>query len=196
MSEKLGVYNRQESMDLFIPEEIHILGVGGVGTWVAYNAALLGVPKIHIYDGDTLEYHNRNRLPYPAYSEGEEKTKLCSEALRRFRPLKVIEHPFIENSDNVLQMDGIIMNCIDYPMKVPIWQHADEKPIWTLGANETRYSITNKVPKSTTWNISDVNSYTGIAAPTVIMCASHAMGLVSSGTKEKISVSSDIRSLK
>jgi len=196
MSEKLGVYNRQESMNLFIPEEIHILGVGGVGTWVAYNAALLGVPKIHIYDRDTLEYHNRNRLPYPAWSEGEEKTKLCSEALRRFRSLKVIEHPFIEDPDDVFQMNGIIMNCIDYPMKVPIQQHADKKPIWTLGANETRYSITNKIPKSTTWNISDVSSYTGICAPTVTMVAAHAMGLVTSGTEEKVSVSFDIRRIK
>jgi len=190
---ELGVYERQNEMGLRIPEEMHILGVGGVGFWTACNAALLGVDKIHIYDEDKLEISNRNRLPYSLLDIGNSKTELCERAIAKFRNIEVIKHPFISNPDEVLEMDGVIVNAMDYPMKALVQMHADKKEIWTIGANDTRYSITNKVLKEPTWSLSNVSSYTGICAPTVIMAASHTMGLITVGTKNLVSISNDIR---
>lgn len=192
--ERNGIYIRQESMNLDIPNEIHILGVGGVGTWVAYNAALMGVPLIHLYDGDTLADHNRNRLPYPDCYVDMDKVSLCADALINFRTVDVVKHGMVESANEVESMSGIIVNCMDYPMKLDVQQFAAKFPIWTLGANSTRYSITNEVPKTSTWNIDEITTYTGICAPTVMIVAARTMGLITAADKKPMSISSDIRS--
>ena len=48
------IYNRQQSLNLQIPESVSVIGVGGVGSWVALNLALVGVKKLILYDPDII----------------------------------------------------------------------------------------------------------------------------------------------
>lgn len=55
------IYNRQSSLNLKIPESVAVIGVGGVGNWVAMNLSLVGVKKIILIDNDKIEASNLNR---------------------------------------------------------------------------------------------------------------------------------------
>ena len=60
----LDIYNRQQSLKLKIPNSAGIIGIGGVGSWVGYNIALVGCKKIILVDHDIIEPHNLNRTPF------------------------------------------------------------------------------------------------------------------------------------
>lgn len=55
------LYNRQSKLNLNIPERVTIIGVGGIGSWVAMNLGLIGVKHLNILDDDIIEEHNLNR---------------------------------------------------------------------------------------------------------------------------------------
>ncbi|MFO8016493.1 MAG: ThiF family adenylyltransferase [Candidatus Woesearchaeota archaeon] len=48
-------------LDQLKEKKVLVVGAGGTGTYTALNLALTGFGKIDIYDGDTVEDHNRNR---------------------------------------------------------------------------------------------------------------------------------------
>lgn len=59
-----NVYLRQRELNLYMPESVTVIGLGGTGSWVALNLALVGVPNLILVDPDVLEDHNLNRTPY------------------------------------------------------------------------------------------------------------------------------------
>ncbi len=190
------MYRRQETMNVRIPSRAYVLGTGGIGTWIATELALVGVPILHLFDEDKLEVHNLNRLLYGREAIGIPKTKACKRTIMSVRPdCRVVEHPFITREEEVLNMDGVIINSMDFPAKGMVQALSNRKEIWTVGANATRYSITNQVASKKMWKLSDDDQYTGIYAPTVMMCASHLVGLLTSGVKGVVNISMDIRKI-
>lgn len=85
-SELSGLYNRQQDLDVLVPTQMAIVGVGGIGYFVAVNAAMLGAEKIILFDSDVLELHNLNRLPYGQDDLGKNKAQACREVIQRIRP--------------------------------------------------------------------------------------------------------------
>ncbi|MEG1980369.1 MAG: tRNA threonylcarbamoyladenosine dehydratase, partial [Victivallaceae bacterium] len=80
---------------------ILIVGVGGVGSYVAETIARAGVGKITLVDGDTVDATNCNRqLPALSSTLGELKTAVVGARLRAINPgAEIIEKPiFIENN--------------------------------------------------------------------------------------------------
>lgn len=93
----MSVYDRQETVRLAVPSTVHIVGCGGVGSWVALYLALAGVEQLHLYDPDTVEESNLNRLPYPPSACGKLKTKVLGDLLLSLRPsLEIREHGAFE----------------------------------------------------------------------------------------------------
>jgi len=64
LNEGENLYLRQMSLGLYVPTAITVVGVGGVGSWVALNFALIGVRDIYLVDPDVVEQHNLNRTPF------------------------------------------------------------------------------------------------------------------------------------
>lgn len=54
--------NLSKSLEFFDPlninESIHIIGIGAMGSRIAELLVRLGIPKIHIWDMDTVEDKN------------------------------------------------------------------------------------------------------------------------------------------
>jgi tRNA A37 threonylcarbamoyladenosine dehydratase len=69
---------RQQPLNLSIPNAVSIIGVGGVGSWIALLLAMIGVPQLYIWDGDTIEASNLNRLPYGPATIGYPKVHALS----------------------------------------------------------------------------------------------------------------------
>ena len=80
------LYDRQKTLDLNTHTSITVVGVGGVGFWVAKFAAMSGIQEIHLFDDDTIEYHNLNRLDVPEKFIGRNKAEVGQIIIRSIRP--------------------------------------------------------------------------------------------------------------
>jgi len=108
------LFTRQQRLDVVLPETISVVGVGGIGYWVALNAAMLGVDKLVLYDPDTIENHNRNRLPLAEEDVGKNKALVAREYVQRIRPdCTVFALPMAINEISMAQLDGFVFICTD-----------------------------------------------------------------------------------
>lgn len=75
------IYLRQAGLDLHVPSTAMVIGVGGVGSWVALDLALVGVPRLVLVDPDVVEASNLNRTPFKLKHIGGPKTKAVLELI-------------------------------------------------------------------------------------------------------------------
>ena len=73
--------------ELLKKSKVLVLGVGGWGTWVALQLALLGVGTIRLVDGDEVELSNLNRqVLYTRDSIGKSKVLAAREKIAELNP--------------------------------------------------------------------------------------------------------------
>ena len=82
----MGLYDRQAKLDLKKNVSITVFGCGGIGYWVAKFAAMSGVETIYLFDDDTLEEHNLNRLDLPLKFLGRNKADILKTVINNLRP--------------------------------------------------------------------------------------------------------------
>lgn len=113
------LYDRQRDIDLFIPPNLTIAGVGGIGSWVAILSAMSGVGSIYLFDPDVMEESNRNRLPFCQGSIGRPKVEVVREHILSLRPDAVVVA--IQEKlggillDIQLGASSVIIDCTDSP---------------------------------------------------------------------------------
>lgn len=74
MSLEQEIQNRQATLPLRTYSLVAVIGVGGIGSWVAFNLALSGkVKKLIIVDADVVESTNLNRTPFRIADIGQYK---------------------------------------------------------------------------------------------------------------------------
>ena len=107
------VYERQRDLHLAPPAETSIVGVGGVGAWVAIDLAMTGAKAINIFDSDVLEVHNLNRLPFTTDDIGKPKVQIVKDFILKMRPdIKVIMNGNATEITKEL-LRGSIVDCTD-----------------------------------------------------------------------------------
>lgn len=155
------VYLRQEKLDLNIPNSVAIIGIGGVGSWVAFNLALTGVNKIILVDHDKIDEHNLNRTPFRKTDIGKLKVRSMMELIIERRPwctvipiprkIEDIDISFLENIETIVDCRDVsnplpeelikkvkILGGYD-GYKVTIHVNPDYSSIW--GNGPVRYRI-------------------------------------------------------
>jgi len=153
--DNMELYTRQKTLKLDIPTNVAIIGVGGVGSWVAFNLALVGTKRLSLYDFDNLELSNLNRTPYKVSQIGMTKASALTELIKERRPdCEVL--PFIKkiNSKKDFETDyDLIIDTRDTsPMKGSIMTggydgenislHFNPNPDSIWGEGVTRYTVT------------------------------------------------------
>lgn len=89
---------------------IHIIGIGAMGSRIAELLVRLGVPKIHIWDMDTVESKNITNQAYLHTHIGMKKTDALESLLKDINPtLKVVKHG--EYKDEPIA--GYVFLCVD-----------------------------------------------------------------------------------
>ena len=82
----------KKSIEFFNPlnlkEEVHIIGVGAVGSYIALTLVKLGIENLYIWDFDTVESHNIVNQVYDATDIGKLKTH-------------ALERHLLDNNDKV-----------------------------------------------------------------------------------------------
>ena len=118
---KKTLYTRQESLKLKIPKSVAVIGVGGVGSWVASDFALSGVDDILIIDPDIVEHSNLNRTPFKMIDEGNPKVEAVMEYILERRLVNVT--PIQERVENVepelFNNYELIVDCRDSSGALP-----------------------------------------------------------------------------
>lgn len=106
---------------------VTILGVGGLGTHVAWNLAACGVGELHLVDGDTIELSNLNRqLFYTPDDIGQRKVDVAAERLKQFNPELRIRttHKFLttpEDFYDVIEGSSFVVRAVDSPAESLQW---------------------------------------------------------------------------
>lgn len=91
----MDLYKRQKELKLVTPKKIAVVGCGGIGYWVAKFLAMSGCECLHLFDPDTLEDHNLNRLDIPLRFIGKNKADVTREAILSIREdSTVYAYPF------------------------------------------------------------------------------------------------------
>ena len=76
-----------------VTDDIHIIGVGAVGSYIALQIAKLGTSRLHIWDFDTVEEHNITNQVYTFKDIGRLKTEALKDHLQASNPeMEVITH--------------------------------------------------------------------------------------------------------
>ena len=82
--------NLNKHREFFNPEEledeIHIIGVGAVGSTIAENLARLGVKKLYLYDFDTVTEHNITNQMFTSKHVGMSKLDALTQILTEINP--------------------------------------------------------------------------------------------------------------
>jgi hypothetical protein len=111
----MNLYDRQKTLDLNIPNSACIIGLGGIGSWVALSLALLGVERLFLVDYDVLEIHNLNRTPFKLSDVGTTKavalTNLILERRSDCYVFPIVEH--IEDVDLSMIDTDLFIDCRD-----------------------------------------------------------------------------------
>jgi len=82
-----NIYLRQEDLIQkdFKGEAALVIGLGGIGSWVALNLALIGIGTLVLVDPDTIEASNLNRTLYKLYDIGRKKTEAIKDLISERR---------------------------------------------------------------------------------------------------------------
>jgi ubiquitin-like modifier-activating enzyme 5 len=100
---RMGVVKNYEKIRDY---SVLIVGVGGVGSVVAEMLTRCGIGKLILYDYDTVELANMNRLFYTPHQVGLTKVDAAKETLLSINPKVVIEayNKNITTNDNYTQL--------------------------------------------------------------------------------------------
>lgn len=118
------LYKRQDELDLNPPKSVTVIGVGGVGSWVALDLALAGVEKLYLADHDEIERHNLNRTPFKESQIGQDKTQAVAElvAERRMDAEVIPINKRIEDTGGAFRDDieeSVVIDCRDHASPLP-----------------------------------------------------------------------------
>jgi len=130
------LYDRQETLDADAPETATVIGVGGVGSWIAFDLALAGVETIYLVDHDHIEGHNLNRTPFKTSQVDNDKTTALATLIAERRPeTEVIPvNDRIEDVGNGLQSDmadSVVVDCRDHASRLP--EDIEDSVVLTAG---------------------------------------------------------------
>jgi molybdopterin/thiamine biosynthesis adenylyltransferase len=109
----MGLYDRQETLGLNVNQSLAIVGCGGIGYWVAKYAAMSGIEKLYLFDPDTFEEHNLNRIDIPLDFLGMNKADVTKKIINRLRPsCTCYAFPFILQDHTMPKTDWLV-DCTD-----------------------------------------------------------------------------------
>ena len=117
----MSIYIRQESLALKIPHCAMVVGIGGVGSWVALNLALSGVKKLIMIDHDSVEESNLNRTPFRKQDIGKPKVLGMTELILERRDISVYPLQKRVEEYNPLETPrpDAVMDCRDITTPLP-----------------------------------------------------------------------------
>ncbi|MCC0097539.1 ThiF family adenylyltransferase [Streptomyces flavotricini] len=101
-----------------------LIGTGGLGSWIAYGLAAMGVGAIRLCDPDTVALSNLNRsILYDESTVGRPKAEVARDRLKAFAPRLDVECriEYVKGPDDVARLAeacDLVINVADQPHRV------------------------------------------------------------------------------
>ena len=155
----MSLYDRQEKLDLDIDQSVTIAGCGGIGAWIAIFAAMSGIKELILFDPDTLENSNLNRLPFPPKYIGSNKAEVTKIYIKSIRPDSYVKSfPFPFQAEFHMNTDWLVDATDVYKTQLKIQEIAKKtsSKYFKVGYDGLHISIHNKVA---TWG-EELDGYT------------------------------------
>lgn len=144
----MSLLSRQESLNINNEQSISVIGSGGVGYWVVKFAAMAGMKKIYVYDPDTFEEHNLNRIDIPYKFLGKNKADVIRTIVNVLRPeCTIIAFPFKYSKSLATNTDWVV-DCTDnYKSQLKNQEIAKSisSKYFKAGYDGNKFSINNAV---------------------------------------------------
>lgn len=159
----MSVYDRQDRIEGINKNlRICIAGAGGIGYWAAKFFAMSGVDDITIFDPDTLEESNLNRLDLTYEYVGRNKAQIVRDVVGQIRPeCKVRALPFPVKPHTFPKDVDVFVDCTDsFKSQLEHENLCKENGIRyaKFGYDGTRISISKSIPLWDTSN-EDADGY-------------------------------------
>lgn len=113
--------SREEMQARLITSHVTIIGLGGIGTWVAQGLTLSGVRQFTLVDPDVVELANLNRqCLFTLKDVGQSKAVVIADKLLQTDPaiqVRVLCAKILNKEDclDAVQDSTLIVNCADEP---------------------------------------------------------------------------------
>lgn len=194
--------------DVNLPSQVTLIGCGGTGFWFAYGYVLATrtiMPKVELvlFDGDTVDITNYNRIPYESlhWIEGSNKAEALKSILEKLSlptsQLEITAYPrdfLIKDSDKI---KGILVDATDRARVQEMLKEICRTvniPYLRLGAELHHITVDSDTTESVISG--DADGYQEplrIWIPTVMVSA--ALGLLKIGLAKPGSISLDLTEL-
>jgi len=111
------INNRQKGLvGDFSDHSAIVVGLGGIGNWIAVDLALIGLGTLILFDNDKVEASNLNRTLFKLNHIGKPKVVAVKELIsERRKDTIVINHEELFTSEHLQKLEGIdwIFDCSD-----------------------------------------------------------------------------------
>ena len=104
--------------------EVHVVGCGGIGSWLAFFLMKNDLPKIHFYDDDVVEEHNIHTQLFRRSDVGTSKVEaLAAFAEREELDTIVVPHVMRVEETSQLELSGVVISGVDsMDSRKAIWE--------------------------------------------------------------------------
>ena len=114
---------------------IHIIGVGGIGSPLAFQLVKMGFNKFVFYDHDILEEHNIANQMYRLRDVGKPKVEALEEFLRphTYEGQYILPHKGKFTDEMTIDEGDIVMVCVDsMDTRIDLWRNMLKDRPWGL----------------------------------------------------------------
>lgn len=168
---------------------VAVCGLGGLGSHIAVSLARCGIGGLHLIDFDCVDLTNLNRQQYFLSQVGMPKPEALKKVLLAINPYLSVTTDHVrlteENIPKLLLNEAYICEAFDVPEEKAmltncVLEHFPEK--YLVGASGMAgYGRNNQIHTRKILphyylcgdEISDAESYGGLMAPRVMLCAAH-----------------------
>lgn len=114
-----GLYNPTEHSH----DAVTFIGVGGIGSFAAFAAGKLGIPKITLVDDDTVELHNAPNQMHSVEACGETKVDHTAQMIEAHSGGLVEVCPVNAKHDGVDTYEGVVVSGLDsMAARAAVWE--------------------------------------------------------------------------
>lgn len=115
--------------DVLDKAHVAIIGVGGLGSFVALALAKLGIANLDLYDEDAIEEHNVSNQLYGPMHLGMRKTTACKEVIGLLTEHEhIVSHTYNVDRDLLIPAP-LVVTCVDsMEARAQIWQAIKGSP--------------------------------------------------------------------
>lgn len=116
-AERTGVIDFTRGRDWFDPSKsnahVTLVGCGGIGSVTALALAKMGIPRMTLIDGDTVETHNLPNQMFYLGDKGHAKVDALAEMCGDIAVTEIQTHHGFLNTESEIKPHGIVVSGLD-----------------------------------------------------------------------------------